>query len=312
MTELTNPPQPTSTATASRTAAAEAIATKQRTQVQMIISRFLHHRLAVFGLVLFGLILVFAFLLPLVWPYDYLIDPDIPSNSPPTWEHPFGTTRAGHDYMAMVMRGTQQSIKVGLVTALMSAGIGGLMGAIAGLYGGLTDNVIMRFVDLLFVVPVLVIVMVIAGFLGTVSWIHTAVLLGAFAWLNMARVVRGVVMSLREQEFIEAARAMGATNSRIIARHLLPNCINVLIVDFTLVIATAILAEAALSFLGLGIQPPDVSLGFLINEARSAVWTRPWLFYIPGLVIILIVLAVNFIGDGLRDAFDPRQTAMRR
>jgi peptide/nickel transport system permease protein len=125
-------------------------------------------------------------------------------------------------------------------------------------------------------------------------------------------VVRGVVLSLRQQEFVEAARAMGASDRRIILRHLIPNCVSVLIVDFTLVIAIAILAEAVLSFLGLGIQPPDVSLGFLIEQARTSVWTRPWLFYLPGLFIILIVLSINFIGDGLRDALDPKQTMVRR
>lgn len=291
---------------------AEVITTKRRSQGRMIMTRFLRHRMAVLGLVLFLLLVAFAFIGPQVWHWDYFIHREIPSNEAPSWNHPFGTTRAGQDYLAQVMRGTQQSIKVGLVTAVLSAVIGGTLGAIAGLYGGPVDNLIMRVVDLLFVIPSLVILIVVAGFLGASTWWQTALLLGAFAWLNTARVVRGVVLSLREQEFIEAARAMGASNARIILRHLIPNSVNVLIVDFTLVIAIAILSEASLSFLGLGIQPPDVSLGFLINQARSSVWTRPWLFYTPGVVIILIVLAINFVGDGLRDALDPRQSQLRR
>lgn len=291
---------------------AETISTKRRSQAQMVGSRFFRHRLAVFGLILLVLVLLFAFVGPLVWHWDYFIHREIGSNEAPSWDHPFGTTRAGHDYLAQVMRGTQQSLKVGLVTAVMASLIGGTLGAVAGLYGGMVDNLIMRFVDLLFVIPALVFLIVVSGLLGASLWWQTAFLLGAFAWLNTARVVRGVVLSLREQEFIEAARGMGATNTRIIVRHLIPNCVNVLIVDFTLVIAIAILSEAALSFLGLGIQPPDVSLGFLINQARDSVWTRPWLFYTPGLMIILIVLAINFIGDGLRDALDPRQSQVRR
>jgi peptide/nickel transport system permease protein len=239
--------------------AAEAITTAQRSQFRMITSRFLRHRLAVIGLGLFALLALFAFVGPLLWPHGHLIDRAIPANQPPSWDHPFGTTRAGHDYLGAVMRGTQQSIKVGLAVAAMSAGLGGAIGAIAGLYGGWIDNIIMRLVDLLFVVPALVIVMVVAGFLGAIQWWHVAFALGAFAWLNTARVVRGVVLSLRQQEFVEAARAMGASDRRIILRHLIPNCVSVLIVDFTLVIAIAILAEAVdrAAIRGGGSNEPD-------------------------------------------------------
>jgi peptide/nickel transport system permease protein len=293
-------------------AAAEALTTKHRSQLQMVVSRFLHHRMAVFGLILLGILVGFAFLGPLLWPWDHLIHREIPANQSPSLDHPFGTTRAGHDYMGAVMRGMQQSLKVGLLVATMSAGIGAIMGAIAGLYGGKVDSLIMRFVDLLFVIPLLIIAIVVASFVGATQWFHVAFVIGAFAWLNTSRVVRAQVLSLREQEFIEAARAMGASDRRIIFRHLIPNTTSVIIVDFTLTMAIAILAEAILSFLGYGIQPPDVSLGFLVEQARSSVQTRPWLFYIPGLSIVLIVLAINFIGDGLRDALDPKQTQVRR
>ena len=143
-------------------------------------------------------------------------------------------------------------------------------------------------------------------------WLSVALIIGLFGWTGTARVVRGMVLSLREQEFIEASRAMGAADGRIIFRHLLPNTAGVIIVDATLVIATAILVEAALSFLGFGIQIPDTSLGLLIQNAQTAVFTRPWLFYIPGVFIIMIVLTINFVGDGLRDALDPKQQMVRR
>jgi peptide/nickel transport system permease protein len=293
-------------------AEAEAITTKERTQLQLVLGRFLRHKLAVISLVGFLLIVAFAFLGPLLWKYDHNIHREIPGNLPPNWDHPFGTTRAGHDYMGQIMRGTQQTLKVGFLVAFMDVAIGATWGAVAGFYRGKVDAIMMRFVDVLFVVPLLVVVLVLAGMTSGTTWLHVALILGVFIWLNTSRVVRGVVLSLREQEFVEAARALGASDARIIGRHLIPNTVGILIVNATLVIAVAVLVEAALSFLGFGIQLPDTSLGLLINQAQDAVWTRPWLFYIPGVFIILICLAVNFVGDGLRDAFDPKQTMVRR
>jgi peptide/nickel transport system permease protein len=291
---------------------AEAITTKERTQLQLVMGRFFRHRLAVGSLVVFLLIVLFAFVGSQLWRWDHLIHLEIPSNQPPSWEHPFGTTRAGHDYLGQIMRGTQQTLKVAFLVAVMSTVIGAVWGAVAGFYRGKIDGLMMRFVDVLFVVPLLVVVLVLAGMTRGTTWLHVALILGAFGWLNTSRVVRGVVLSLREQEFVEAARAMGASDGRIIGRHLIPNTIGVIIVDATLVIAVAVLVEAALSFLGFGIVLPDTSLGLLIDQAQNAVFTRPWLFYFPGLFIILICLSINFIGDGLRDALDPKQTMVRR
>ena len=291
---------------------AEAITTKERTQLQLVMGRFFRHRLAVGSLVVFLLIVLFAFVGSQLWRWDHLIHLEIPSNQPPSWEHPFGTTRAGHDYLGQIMRGTQQTLKVAFLVAVMSTVIGAVWGAVAGFYRGKIDGLMMRFVDVLFVVPLLVVVLVLAGMTRGTTWLHVALILGAFGWLNTSRVVRGVVLSLREQEFVEAARAMGASDGRIIGRHLIPNTIGVIIVDATLVIAVAVLVEAGLSFLGFGIVLPDTSLGLLINQAQNAVFTRPWLFYFPGLFIILICLSINFIGDGLRDALDPKQTMVRR
>jgi peptide/nickel transport system permease protein len=292
---------------------AEAITTKERSQLQLVATRFLRHRMAVVGLVVLLLIIAFAFLLPLVWPYDHTIDRDIPPSVSPSLDFPFGTDSAGHDMMALVMRGTQQSLKVGLTVAVMTALIAGLWGTVAGFLRGWVDGILMRIVDVVLTIPLLVLVAAIAGNVrGGTSWFPVALILGFFSWPIFSRVVRGVVLSLREQEFIEAARAMGASDSRIVLRHLIPNVTGPIIVAGTIVAALAIVTEAALSFIGLGIQPPDTSLGLQVQEGLSAARTRPWLFYPPGIMILLIALTINFIGDGLRDALDPRQTMVRR
>lgn len=312
MTELETKRPPDTGGDRGRKGDAEAISTEERTQFQMVLSRFLRHRLAVGSLIFLLLIVAFAFVGPLLWQFDHTIQRQIPPDQPPSLSHPFGTSRLGHDYMGQIMRGTQQTLKVGFVVAVMTIAIGATWGAIAGYYRGWVDAILMRLVDMIIIIPLLVVVLVLAGLTRGTTWLSVAIIVGAFAWTSTARVVRGVVMSLREQEFIEAARAMGASDARIIGRHLLPNAAGVIIVDATLIIAVAILVEAGLSFLGFGIQTPDTSLGLLINRAQTAVFTRPWLFYIPGVFIIMIALTVNFIGDGLRDALDPKQTMVRR
>lgn len=292
---------------------AEAITTKQRSQLALVVARFRRHKLAVGSLVVFLLIVAFGFLGPVVWVYDHTIQRGLPISAPPSWDHPFGTTSAGHDVMGQVMRGVQQSLKVGLTVAVVATTIGAIWGAVAGLRGGRTDNVMMRIVDIVLVVPLLVLVTAMAGNVrGGTTWWAVALIISAFFWAPTARLVRGVVLSLREQEFIESARAIGASDRRIVFGHLIPNATGPIIVAATLAVAFAILVEAALSFLGFGIQPPDTSLGLLIEHARTAPFTRPWLFYPPGLFIVLIALTINFIGDGLRDALDPRQTMVRR
>jgi peptide/nickel transport system permease protein len=169
----------------------------------------------------------------------------------------------------------------------------------------------MRFVDLVLTIPALAVGALLGKKFGNIHWWLLAAVLAGLAWAAISRVVRGSVLSIREKEYIEAARALGAKDTRIIFRHILPNVAGPIIVLFTLAVAGAILAESALSFLGFGVQFPNVSLGLLINEGQTAVQDRPWLFYFPGLFIILIALTVNFIGDGLRDALDPTQTKVR-
>lgn len=292
---------------------AEAIVTKERSQLQLVLGRFLRHRLAIGGLIVLLLLVAFAFLGPFIWEWDHRVHREIPSSRPPSLEHPFGTTSAGQDVMGMLMRGAQQSLKVAMTVGVIVAVLAGLWGAIAGLFRGWVDALMMRFVDVILVIPALALVAAVAGNVrGGTTWLPIALILGFFGWPLFSRVVRGVVLSLREQEFIEAARAVGASDARIVLRHLLPNLTAPIIVSATIAMATAVLAEAGLSFLGLGIQAPDTSLGQQVSNALTAMSTRPWLFYPPGILVLIIGLTLNFIGDGLRDALDPRQTMVRR
>lgn len=222
-------------------------------------------------------------------------------------EHPFGTDIIGTDYFALVMRGAQQSILVMLVVGLLGVSIGTTIGAIAGYFGGIVDAVLMRITDMFLVTPTIIIGAVIGYRFGNLGVLPLALLLGFFAWMGLARFVRTEFLTLREREFVDAARVAGASDLRIIFKHILPNAIGVIIVSGTLLMSGAILAETALSFLGFGVQPPDVSLGLLISEYQDTFTISPWLFWWPGALIVSIALCVNFIGDGLRDAFDPRQ-----
>ncbi|WP_435112531.1 ABC transporter permease [Nocardiopsis synnemataformans] len=298
---------------APRNADAESVGGAERTQFQMILSRFLRHRAAMISLVVLVAVVLAAFVGPLFWRWDHTVNLDIPPSVPPGADHPLGTTTAGHDVLGQLMRGAQQTLKVAFTVSVMGTVIGSLWGATAGYYGGRIDALMMRVADVFMIVPLLVMVAAIAGNAraGT-TWYAVALIIGFFSWAQIARVVRSVVLSLREQEFVEAAKAAGASPGWIIVRHLLPNAAGPIIVAATLLIAVAILLEAGMSFLQFGIQPPDISLGQMISDARTAVSTRPWLFYPPGLLLLVICLTINFIGDGLRDALDPRQTMVRR
>jgi peptide/nickel transport system permease protein len=222
-------------------------------------------------------------------------------------EHPFGTDSIGTDYFALVMRGAQQSIMVMAIVGLMGIAIGTTIGAIAGFYGGVMDAILMRVTDMFIVTPTIILGSVIGAAFGNLGIVPLAVMLGFFAWMGLARFVRTEFLSWREREFVDAARVAGASNRRIIFKHILPNAIGIVIVSGTLLMSGAILTETALSYLGFGVQAPDVSLGMLISQNEASFSVSPWLFWWPGLFIVSIALFVNFIGDGLRDAFDPRQ-----
>ncbi len=283
---------------------------RDRGQLRQALTRFLRHRLAVASLSVFVLLVLLAFVAPLFWKYGYKdITPD--NSQAPSLAHPFGTDNLGHDMFAVTLRGLQQSIKVALSIALIATVAGTLWGVISAYYRGFVDTALMRLADLVLTIPALALAAALANNFGGTWWI-IAIILGSLSAPYVARVVRGVVLSLRELEYVEAARALGASNLRIMMRHLVPNSFAVVIVNATLLVAQGILAETALSFIGFGVQSPDTSLGLLITIAQQAVFTRPWLFYIPGVFIILFSLTVNFVGDGLRDALDPRQTRQRR
>ena len=302
-----------------------------RTQRQMITTRFFRHRGAMAGLGVLVFILLMAVTsigigpIPGWWHQSYAASGTVQNGGKMTLDllpsfidgdgfaigaHPFGQDDVGRDYFALTMRGTQRSLIIAFLVGLVSTVVGVTLGAISGYFGGRLDIGVMRMADLVLSVPVLIIAAVLARrSQGNIYGL--AVLLGMAVWPGLSRLVRGEFLSLREKEFVEAARAIGARPRRIIFKHILPNTIGTIIVNATLTISSAILLETALSFVGLGVQPPDTSLGKLISDYQNAFQVRPWLFWWPGLFIVGIALSINFIGDGLRDAFDPRQTRVR-
>ncbi|HEX9968701.1 MAG TPA: ABC transporter permease, partial [Acidimicrobiales bacterium] len=268
--------------------------------------------LAVASLLVLLLVILVSLFGGRFWKYGFAeITPEY--NTGPTWKHPFGTDDIGHDTLAQVLRGAQRSVIIALMVAFLSTTIGTVIGALAGYYRGFIDTVLMRTTDLVLTIPTFAIFALLSNKYANRAngWIFLSLVIAGLVWTTIARVVRGVFLSLREKEFVEAAEALGAGDARIIFRHLLPNAMGPIIVNATVVVALAILVETALSYLGLGVRLPDTSLGLLVSEGAQAAQTRPWLFYFPGFFIIIIALTVNFVGDGLRDAFDPTQTQVR-
>jgi peptide/nickel transport system permease protein len=307
---------------------------KGLSQGQIVRKRFLGHSGAIIGLVVFACIFILAFTsvgylgIPGWWKYTHeqvspLVNGGAPTASlwPPAWgEHPFGQDRIGRDLFAMTMRGAQQSITIMIVIGLIAGLIGVVVGAISGYFRGWAEAILMRLTDVIIIIPALLLAAVMAALAGRRdqgSWFASfastngvlalGIFLGLISWVALARLMRGEFLSLREREFVDAARISGASNARIIFKHILPNAVGVLIVNVTLTMSAAILTETALSYLGVGVKAPDTSLGLLISQNQQAFATRPWLFWFPGMFIVLICLSINFIGDGLRDAFDPRQ-----
>ncbi|SHG33662.1 ABC transporter permease [Streptoalloteichus hindustanus] len=314
MADVTTPttpgPRPASATAAGRAGSGhEFDSAKTRTQGQIVLRRFLRHRLAMTSFAVLVLLVLFAFAGPLFWSFSYE-DSSSGSYLAPSGAHPLGTTEVGKDMLALLMRGTQYSIEIALVVSLLATAMGVVLGALAGYLRGFVDATVMRLVDLLLILPYIAVAAIIIRTVSG-SWYMVALVLALFHWMQIARITRAETLSLAQREFVEAARACGAGTWRIIFKHLVPNMIGSITVNATLTVATAVLAEAGLSFIGLGVQLPDTSLGVIVSENYPQVVQRPWLFWGPFLVIVLISLTINFIGDGLRDAFDPRQTKVR-
>jgi ABC-type dipeptide/oligopeptide/nickel transport system permease subunit len=305
-----SPPEnlPDEAAARAQEASEQGLSIEARSQLRMAAERFIHHKLALVGGGMFLFLLLLSTVGAHLWRYKYAQITN-QFGTGPSLQHPFGTDTIGHDLFAQVLAGTATSIETALVVAVLATAIGTLIGAAAGYYGKWADSLLMRFTDLILVVPVLAVLLVLASGVSGLAgnWFVIALVLAALFWTYLARLVRGTFLSLREREFVEAEWAIGASDRRIILRHMIPNAIGPIVVNATLTVANAMLIEAILSFLGLGIQPPDVSLGSLIAAGQGDATALPWLFYFPSAILILAILSVNFLGDGLRDALDPSQ-----
>lgn len=289
-----------------------------KTQGQIVRKRFRQNTGAVISLAILVAVLLLAITsigvgpIPGWWKYNYTEMNPIVNGAAPNAQHWFGQDATGRDLFAMTMRGVQNTFLVVILITSIAGFLGVLFGGLAGYYRGWIEAVIMRFTDMVIIIPLMLLTAVLgklAGsyFHGIWNTIMFGVVVGLLFWSSLARLVRAEFLSLREREFVDAARLAGASDLRIIFKHILPNAIGVVTVNVSLMMSSAILTETALSYLGFGIKAPDWSLGSLISANQSAFSTRPWLFWFPGLFILVISLAVNFVGDGLRDAFDPRQ-----
>jgi peptide/nickel transport system permease protein len=278
------------------------------TRGKLVLRRFLRNKLALTGLLVLVLLYALALTSPLYAPWRYDEYDYLSFLQPPSASHWFGTSQIGEDVFAQTMRGLERSLTIGLLTALISIVIASVVGACAGYFGGWVDRTLMWLVDL----PSFLIIAVISPALRGSNWLLFVLLLSLFAWMITARILRGMTLTLREREFVKAARFMGAPSGLIIRRHILPNMASLMIIDVTVTVGATILLETGLSYFGFGVQPPDVSLGTLIRDGSASALTTPWLFMFAGGLLVVSVLAVNFVGDGLRDALDPNARRGRR
>jgi len=291
---------------------------------QLTWRRFRRHKMALVGVVVLVLLVLYSF-------GGAIFISEAEANyvetgmilQPPSAKHPFGTDTVGRDILARTIYGGQISLIIGLTAMLVETIIGVLIGAVAGYFGGFIDSLLMRFTEAMFTIPQIMWLLVMAKFfsgkvpnidiLGRTfsgSVIVIVLIIGLTSWMYLARIVRSQVLSLKEQEFVLAARATGTSRVSIIFRHILPNCVAPIVVSATLGVAGAITLEAYISFLGLGVQPPTATWGNILERAYNFIEEAPWLWGFPGLLIVLTVLSINFVGDGLRDALDPRSRAV--
>ena len=267
--------------------------------------RFRHHRMAIIGAI--GLVLIVALFIvgPMISPYEFDQRNIADRLQGPSREHWFGTDEIGRDLFVRTAQGGLYSLRIGFIAAILSTAVGTFLVAIAAYFAKGTDIFISQVINMVFIVPELIVLSIFSKYSGG-NATSLAIVLSLLLWTRIARVVRGVVLSIKEQEYILAARAAGASHARIIFRHVLPNVVGPVVVEVTLLLGTVIVLESSLSFLGLGVQPPDASLGTLVADAKGNIDNDPIRVLTPGFFIVMIVLCVNFLGDGMRDALDPR------
>jgi peptide/nickel transport system permease protein len=293
---------------------------KPESLFRITVRRFTHHRMAVFGVLLLSAVVLYCVAGAFFISEAEGNKVDVTNRfEPPNAEHPFGTDEVGRDVLARTIYGGQISLMIGITSVLISISLGTVVGLVAGYFGGWVDAVLMRVVEALLAIPTLILLLILqrvligntatVNILGrelSVTVIAIVVIIGVTGWMGLSRIVRSLVLSLKEQEFVLAARTLGASNRRIIFMHILPNTIAPIVVSATLAVGGAIVIETALGFLGFGVQPPTATWGNILSRARDQIDEVWWLWMTPGVLIMLTVLAINFIGDGLRDAFDPR------
>lgn len=285
--------------------------TKEQSMATVITRRFFKHKLAGVAITVLALLVLFSALASLT-PYE-------PTEQNPTnifqktsASHWFGTDELGRDVFTRILYGGRVSLAVGLLSTVLSISLGVMVGALSGYFGGLLDSTLMRITDAFLTFPTIFVLIILGAFLREQqlyilqnSIFVVIIIIAALSWMWPARLVRGLFLVLREKEFVTASRAMGGSDLRIIIRHILPNCIGPILVSGTLQMASAIITESGLSYLGFGVQPPTPTWGSILSTAQNQVFRAPWLAFYPGLMIFVTVMAINYIGDGLRDAFDP-------
>ena len=295
----------TRASTTPETALADLELPRHASHWRLALDRFLAHRLAVASLAVLLLLVVLVVMGPVLSPYNPEHTNLNLRYEPPSPAHVMGTDSLGRDLLTRIMFGGRVSLTVGVLAMTVAITLGVLLGGLAGFYGGSVDAVLMRFVDMMLSFPRLFLLILFSVFFGG-RFLTVVLLLGALSWMGVSRLIRASFLSLKERQFVEAARALAVPNRHIMLRHLLPNALAPIIVAATLGIATAIIAESTLSFLGLGIQPPTPSWGNMLKDAQTDMVTAPWTAVFPGFAIFVTVVAINFIGDGLRDALDPQ------
>jgi peptide/nickel transport system permease protein len=285
------------------------VALESLSQWQLAWRRFKLHRLATVGLIIFGFMVFVAIFGPILDPYNPIFIPNAhrPGGDPPSLAHLFGTDNVGRDVFSMVVNGARISVAIGIFSMIIAGAVGVIVGAVAGYVGGLIDNILMRIVDVFFAIPFLFVILVAARFFGQGQLISLILIFGLLSWPLIARLVRAMFLTLREADFVEAARAVGVSDIRITFRHILPSALGPVIVAMTLIMASNIVLEAFVSFLGFGLTEDQTSWGNALSNAQTVLSQGNWWWaFFPGMAIALTVLAINFVGDGLRDALDPR------